>query len=98
MPPSDVPACDGCALCCRFLDVPPFTYENGDAPPPHLKAELDALVDRPDFVPTFVPCPWLDAQTLRCRHYEHRPKACRDFQRDGAICLDMRRIAQTQNR
>jgi Fe-S-cluster containining protein len=34
-----------------------------------------------------LPCLWLDPQTRRCRHYEHRPVVCRDFEVGGEECL-----------
>lgn len=36
--------------------------------------------------PDDVPCFWLDLQTLRCRHYDHRPMICRDFDVGGEGC------------
>jgi Fe-S-cluster containining protein len=39
------------------------------------------------------PCLWYDASTARCRHYELRPSACRDFILGGPDCLDARRRA-----
>jgi Fe-S-cluster containining protein len=32
------------------------------------------------------PCQWLDLETRACRHYEHRPQICRDFERGSAMC------------
>jgi hypothetical protein len=37
------------------------------------------------------PCLWLDPQTKRCRHYEHRPDICREFPVGGLSCLGWRR-------
>jgi Fe-S-cluster containining protein len=37
------------------------------------------------------PCLWLDPQTKRCRHYEHRPDVCREFPLGGLSCLGWRR-------
>ena len=36
------------------------------------------------------PCIWLEADGT-CRHYEHRPRVCRDFERGGEDCRRMRR-------
>jgi Fe-S-cluster containining protein len=33
-----------------------------------------------------LPCVWLDLSTLRCRHYEFRPQACRDFEIGSTLC------------
>lgn len=32
------------------------------------------------------PCFWLDLETLRCQHYDHRPDVCRDFKVGGRHC------------
>ena len=37
------------------------------------------------------PCCWLDPDTRRCRHYDHRPEICREFKVGGAGCLSRRR-------
>ncbi|TWU35865.1 Flagellin N-methylase [Novipirellula artificiosorum] len=37
------------------------------------------------------PCIWLDLETRRCRHHEHRPRVCRDFQVDGKGCREWRK-------
>ncbi|QEF96673.1 Flagellin N-methylase [Stieleria maiorica] len=36
------------------------------------------------------PCTWLDLQTKRCRHHQHRPQVCRDFPVGGVGCLQWR--------
>jgi uncharacterized protein len=63
--------------------------------PPDLFAELDAYYDaminrgspgRPE-----MPCLWLDVETRRCRHYEHRPAICRDFPVGEGSCLAWRK-------
>lgn len=33
-----------------------------------------------------IACVWLDPATLRCRHYEFRPQACRDFEVGSLLC------------
>jgi Fe-S-cluster containining protein len=38
-------------------------------------------------------CLWFDAETGRCRHYEYRPRACREFALGGTDCHDARRRA-----
>jgi Fe-S-cluster containining protein len=32
------------------------------------------------------PCFWLDLETLRCTHYDHRPEVCREFKVGGKHC------------
>ncbi len=36
------------------------------------------------------PCTWLDPETKLCRHHEHRPQVCRDFEIGSQGCLDWR--------
>ena len=36
------------------------------------------------------PCIWLDLESRRCMHHEHRPKVCRDFSVGSQGCLDWR--------
>ena len=36
------------------------------------------------------PCIWLDLDSRRCKHHEHRPKVCRDFAVGSQGCLDWR--------
>ncbi len=36
------------------------------------------------------PCVWLDLQTMRCKHYEHRPQACRDYAIGSVDCFRAR--------
>lgn len=38
-----------------------------------------------------MPCLWLDPVTRQCRHYEWRPKICRDFPMGGPACVAMRK-------
>lgn len=33
----------------------------------------------PDRMAGRLPCSWLDLDTMLCRHYEFRPKLCREF-------------------
>ena len=39
------------------------------------------------------PCVWYDPATDRCRHYDLRPRACRDFALGSIDCRDARRRA-----
>lgn len=36
------------------------------------------------------PCLWFDEATRQCRHYEHRPRVCRDFKVGCDGCLAWR--------
>jgi uncharacterized protein len=33
-----------------------------------------------------LPCLWLDLDTKKCRHYEHRPTICRNFEMSSEHC------------
>jgi Fe-S-cluster containining protein len=41
-------------------------------------------------------CLWFDAVTRQCKHYEHRPQLCRDYELGGQACL-LRRSEAVQN-
>ena len=36
------------------------------------------------------PCVWLDLDSRRCEHHQHRPNVCRDFEVGSKGCLDWR--------
>lgn len=86
--------CDGCGLCCQNQPCPPFypgdPYE--DLLPPELKIEVDTYIMSPRYNDTH-PCIWLDGNG-RCRHYEHRPEICRDYDLGGEACLAERELLQ----
>jgi Fe-S-cluster containining protein len=46
--------------------------------------------DAPDRERLEMPCLWFDEETGRCRHYEHRPTACRDFEPGSLSCVEHR--------
>ena len=61
---------------------------------------------RPDYNGTLEsfdgPCIWLDMETRQCKHHQHRPNVCRDFETGCGECLQWRReyadrIPSTQN-
>ena len=102
-----VGSCDDCAACCGVVTLPPFRRifgEEGEEAWERLRW------DRPDLLAGFLeaeqsrkaeglpsfgsPCLWLDPALGRCRHYEHRPRACRDFEVGGLDCLGARRRGQ----
>lgn len=102
-----IDSCDGCGACCRVVTLPPFRRvfdEEGEEAwerlrwdRPDLMTEIVAVerVRRDAGEPSFgSPCLWLDAEGLRCLHYDLRPRACRDFAVGGVDCLDARRRAE----
>lgn len=101
-----IESCEGCGACCRVVTSPPFRRvfdgEGEDAwerlrwDRPDLMAEIlaDDRARRKQGLPSFgTPCLWLDTEGLRCRNYDHRPRACRDFELGGDDCRDARRRA-----
>jgi Fe-S-cluster containining protein len=101
-----IDSCDGCGACCRVVSRPPFyrvfdasgedAWERLKWDRPDLFAELlaDSQARRTSGGPYFgTPCLWYDTQTGRCRHYDHRPRACREFELGGTDCRDARRRA-----
>jgi Fe-S-cluster containining protein len=36
------------------------------------------------------PCHWLDLKTMACKHYEHRPLVCREFEPGSEGCRYVR--------
>ena len=79
--------CENCGRCCDTQGTPPFTHCLGDEPPPHLAWDIDAHAMRYD---QGLPCLWYDAETKRCRHYEHRPQVCRSFTPGEPACNQWR--------
>ena len=72
---TDPDPCAGCGLCCAEQGTPPFTRFGDDRPPPELDWDVETHAGRYD---EGLPCLWYDTTTKRCRHYEHRPQACRE--------------------
>ena len=101
-----IESCEGCGACCRVVTAPPFVRDfDGDGEEawerlrrerPDLLAALlaEARARRADHAPDYgTPCTWYDADTRRCRHYDHRPRACRAFEVGSVDCRDARRRA-----
>jgi Fe-S-cluster containining protein len=101
-----IESCEGCGACCQVVTSPPFDRvfdEDGEEAWERLKwersdllAELlaDSRARRASGAPSYgTPCLWFDAGTSRCRHYEYRPRACREFAVGGEDCHDARRRA-----
>jgi Fe-S-cluster containining protein len=82
-----IESCDDCSACCRQTPIPPFLpgeEEQWNVPTEWLmpvQQRIDA-----DLQFEVLPCVWLDIDSNRCRHYEHRPQACRDFQINSDLC------------
>ncbi|MDG1875393.1 MAG: YkgJ family cysteine cluster protein [Mariniblastus sp.] len=36
------------------------------------------------------PCLWFDMETRHCKHHEHRPRICRDFETGSSECYEWR--------
>ncbi len=79
--------CSGCSACCQRTPVPPF-YPGEEAVLNVPDDLLDAVRERiaADQQFELLPCVWLDMDAGLCRHYELRPKACRDFQTGSDLC------------
>lgn len=101
-----IDSCDDCGACCQVVTRPPFrthfgesgeaTWERLKHDRPDLVAELlaDERARRTRGEPSYgTPCLWYDPTTRRCRHYDHRPQACRDFAIGSTDCRDARRRA-----
>lgn len=68
------------------MEIPPFDEaEDEDAElPESLRLELAAA--KANRTRGLLPCIWLDMASRKCRHYDHRPKTCREFVPGGEIC------------
>ena len=40
------------------------------------------------------PCFWFDMETRMCKHHQHRPNVCRDFETGSAECRSWRKQYQ----
>jgi Fe-S-cluster containining protein len=101
-----IESCDGCGACCLVVTLPPFRHEfaaSGEEVWERLKWDrpdlFQALIGeyqarKTNVAPSYgTPCLWLDQETRRCRRYEHRPRACREFALGAQDCRDARRRA-----
>jgi len=99
-------SCDGCGACCLVVTQPPFyrifnedgedAWERLKNDCPDLVAELlaDYQKRRTAGGPFYgTPCLWFDEPSRQCRHYEFRPRACRQFEIGSPDCHDARRRA-----
>ena len=93
----DIPtACNGCTSCCQHMGHPLL---GGLADPPDpawltLPQELkDEVLEHIANLDTplddwGMPCIWVGPNG--CRHYEHRPRCCREWEVGGEDCLECR--------
>ncbi|MBL8816935.1 MAG: YkgJ family cysteine cluster protein [Planctomyces sp.] len=82
-----IESCSGCCACCRRTPIPPFEPGESialDVPEELLEAVAARIAAGQEF--DLLPCVWLDELTGLCRHYELRPKACRDFVIGSDLC------------
>ena len=82
--------CGGCGVCCLEQSVPPF-LDDIDFVPRELLAEvLEVLKHEDERTAQKLPCSWFDTQTRKCKHHEHRPNICREYETGGELCLEIR--------
>ncbi|MEX2139801.1 MAG: YkgJ family cysteine cluster protein [Pirellulales bacterium] len=94
-----IASCDGCGACCMEQGRPPYTDDELRFVPYELLAPIHEYVSTLEDDDFGQPCIWLDEETKQCRHYEHRPQVCRDFERGGELCIQLRvryKLAATQ--
>lgn len=90
-----IESCAGCGACCLQTAVPPYVLIDGvhEAIVRQVPEELIREI-MPFWEIRFKldeqTCPWFDTQSKGCRHYEHRPQACRDFEINSAFCHAIR--------
>lgn len=89
--------CDGCALCCLYQPVPPFTDDELGIIRKDLRAGINKYT-RATWYRSGQACLWLDKEAGTCKHYEHRPAVCRKFDRGGEQCVELRVEWQTKYR
>jgi Fe-S-cluster containining protein len=101
-----IASCTACGACCMVVTAPPFRRVfdgEGEEAWERLRRERPDLVDEivTDArarslagIPSYgAPCLWFEPETRTCRHYDHRPRACRDFAIGATDCRDARRRA-----
>jgi len=90
--------CNGCGVCCMHMGSPPFIPSEESRLPPELKASLDAVRETRRLQyqahgTDYTPCGWFEMETRQCRHHEHRPDVCREFEVASEYCGNMRKDA-----
>jgi len=91
----DVLTCEGCGVCCTYCGCPPGYMVKEWRPadlPTELHRQLDDLAARVEAGEKIdgSPCAWWDQATKKCKHYEFRPKMCRDFEPGSIDCQRVR--------
>lgn len=85
--------CQNCGACCRAIGLPPFLFGEILALPEDLKSEMIAWQEEKDTKENSgEPCVWYDSVNHVCKHYDHRPMICRDFQVGDTFCINYRRV------
>lgn len=82
-----IQSCDSCGACCIRTPVPPFQpgeEESLNVPAEWLKPVQERIAADQQF--DLIACVWLDPESRRCRHYDFRPQACRDFEINSDLC------------
>lgn len=91
-----IDSCEGCGACCLEQGSPPFLGpddpELAALPPFVLASYRTGMAGRADAGwNDGVPCFWLDLNSRRCTHYEHRPAICREaLERGDVACQSWR--------
>ena len=78
-----IDSCDDCGACCMGMCSPPFITKDDPeykALPGDVKASYDRGMEGREAANWVdnVPCFWLNLETRKCTHYEHRPEVCRN--------------------
>lgn len=82
--------CDDCGVCCLEIGSPPFLGFELESLPQDLRIEVFKQESLGDREGSGQPCYWYDQVTRKCKHYEHRPMICRDFEIGSEFCLAYR--------
>ncbi len=83
------------------MGYPSYVRATGDQPdeeywlmlPEDVKQDLNAFIAQyrqPEPGQLDGPCYWFDHKTRQCKHYEYRPRVCRDFKVGCPDCLGWR--------
>jgi Fe-S-cluster containining protein len=83
-----VTSCEGCGVCCREQNIPPYLDEIDFIPRELEKEVLEARKIEAELAGK--PCIWWEKTTGKCRHHEHRPNICREYEVGGELCLETR--------
>lgn len=84
------------------MGYPSYVLETDDHPaeehwlslPENLRQELDHYIAADQAPPAGQldgPCFWFDQETRSCKHYDYRPRVCRDFAVGCTDCLGWRK-------